>query len=270
MNDINKEFYLPSKFFTSNQAYHTYKNKFDSVLLLFNESENLKDLISGSKISLDEIEADMQVSCGLIFVRSQQLIISILRLCNEGNAEDAEILVRVLFEHYIQMKYIKLKRNGALFLNYRWVAEKRYYDTLEKYIPNDRIFSNNEFKEFRNSLNTKYDQFKQDYINEKGKPRLHWYKGNLASIAKEVNENISYDMIMQISSRYIHCDISGMRRFISGDGEQTVFEASPTTKDLGRILDSTSDIYGRIAIEFAATYKIEIPEAFRKYLKKSD
>ena len=146
MTDRKSEHCSPAKFFSINIAYHEHKEKFDSTLELLNESEILKGIVTGTKYSLDEKEANTQVACGLIFVRCQQLVISILRVCNEGNVEDAGILLRALFEHYIQMKHIKKENNGTLFLNFRWVSEKRYFDTYERNFPDDDLISRDEFK----------------------------------------------------------------------------------------------------------------------------
>jgi hypothetical protein len=269
MTEIITEFYTPVKFFTSNAAYHEFKEKFDSALQLLNESENLKIVVSKGKYSLDENEANTQVACGLIFVRCQQLMVSILRLCNEGNVEDGGILLRSLFEHYIQMKHIKKENNGTLFLNFRWVSEKRYFDTYERNFPNEGLINSEDYKNHKIKYNKEFEQIKKDYLNNKGKPRRQWYKGDLASIARGLKEKITYDFIMQINSPFVHCDVSGMERFISGDDKETIIECSPTTKSLDMILDFTSGFFGRIAVEWATAFKADIPDAFMKYLSKS-
>ncbi|OGC91693.1 MAG: hypothetical protein A2W25_06825 [candidate division Zixibacteria bacterium RBG_16_53_22] len=269
MTDRSREYHKSSNFFISNVAYHEHKAKFDYALELFNESEALKEIVSGVKISFEETEANTQVACGLIFVRCQQLTISILRLCNEGNVEDAGILVRALFEHYLQLKHIKKENNGTLFLNFRWISEKRYFDTYERNFPNSDLIISEEFRNFKVRYNTFFERIKKDYLDKNGKPRRHWYKGDLASIARDVNENITYDFIMQINSPFVHCDVSGMERFISGDDKGTIFECSPTTKSLDMILDFTSGFFGRIVTEWATAFKADIPDTFKKYLIKT-
>jgi hypothetical protein len=269
MAESIRESYTPIKFFTSNVAYHEFKEKFDSTLQLFYDSENLKEVVSGRKISLDDNEANTQVACALIFVRCQQLLISILRLCNEGNMEDAGILLRSLFEHYLQLKHLKRENNGTLFLNFRWVSEKRYFDTYERNYPDSDLIKSEEFKNYQVRYNALFEQVKNDYLDKKGKPRRHWYKGDLAAIAKDLNESITYDFIMQINSPFIHCDVSGMKRFISGDDKETIFDCSPTTKSLDMILDFTSGLFGRIVTEWATAFKADIPDAFKKYLRNN-
>jgi hypothetical protein len=264
------DYYTSPNFFINNVAYQKQKDRFDYNLYLFNESENLKKKLSGLKISTDKQMADVQVACGLIFVRCQQLLISILRLCNEGNVEDAGILLRTLFENYIQMKFIIKNDSGSLFLGYNLIKRKRFIDLVEENDPKAEILKSDDYREFKVKLDKQFNEIKHDYMDRKGEIRQRWCKENLRDIAKDVGSEKIYLFITQTNSPYVHCDSSGMLRFMNGDENETVFDGSPTTEFLDMILDGTSEFFGKVATELAGIFKVDIPESLEKFLKKNN
>ena len=59
MNDLIREYYKPKAFFQNNVAYLKHKDIFEECLNFFNESELLKESISGLKIDDDKNMADI-------------------------------------------------------------------------------------------------------------------------------------------------------------------------------------------------------------------
>ncbi len=270
MNDLIREYYKPKAFFQNNVAYLKHKDIFEECLNFFNESELLKESISGLKIDDDKNMADIQVACGLIFSRCQQFLISLLRLCNEGNLEDAAVLLRALFEHYVQMKYIIQNDYGTLFLNFRWVSHKRYIDAFEMHNSESDLIGTENYNLIKERIIEKYEIIKNDYKTKRGKLQDHWYKGNMSILADSIGSGTVYNFLKHFASPFVHCDISGMTRFISGDEDRTIFDNSPTTESLDIVLNMTKIFFGKVATELAGIYGVETPKIFRIYLKSQN
>jgi len=274
MNDTPSDHYTPEKFFFLNSAYKTFKKQFDSCLSLFRESENLKDEIT----KIGERSED-QIACSLIFLRSQQLIISILRLANEGNAEDARILTRSLFEHYIHLKYIIKKSQGRLFLRFYWIASKRFFDNYQKDSPKENLLRQEELRAAKNAIDDKYNRVKNDFIRKQGKGikrffrhfrkdviRINWSPKKLSAMSKALGEKRIHDFVMKNYSSYVHCDVFNMFRFFKEIDGKFEFENSPRPENMGDILALSAAFFGGIAAHLALISEVHVPHPFSKYL----
>jgi len=255
------EYYTPQKFFINNEVYIKFSRDFNNMLELFSESEKVKDKISGLKMFTAE-----QKACSLIFLKSQHIVISILKLCNEGIAENAGILLRSMYENYIQVKFILEFKLGDQFLNYRIAAIKKYMDSYMKKFPDSNLITA-EYLTFKKKLDDSFEKIKHDYLNKNGEIRERWNSLGIKGMAKKLNEAISYDYIMSIYSAFVHCDVLGMQHYIIEREDNITFDNSPTQDKVDEILKLAYEFFGRIATEWMATFKIEIPTSFTKFLR---
>lgn len=257
------DYYKPENFFKQNTAYYKFKDSFDSLLNLFNESEELKDTITGMTIQNEE-----QTACSLIFAQSQETIISILLLCNEGNRSDAGILLRSLYEYYIQCKYIILNKQGIPFLNYIWVGFKKFQDMSDENIVQMNIRGSKEFERITQYINSQYENIKQEYLTKSGNIRNRWSKLSLRDMAKTIGEEKSYKQIMNTYSPYVHCDVVGMIDMMIPGEKNTGFDNSPKIEGIDSILKISYAFFGRIVTELALSYKIQIPKLLSQFIEK--
>ena len=274
---MNLGYYSPNKFYLSNMAYSKYRQSFDHNLMLFNKSEDFKDKIG--KISLGNWE---QIACGLIFLRCQEFMISILKLCNEGNLEDSRVLTRSLFEHYIHLKYIKKKKQGRKFIAFYWVGIKAFLDDYEHKFP-DGLIGSDEFNGFKNTVLRNYDDVKADYTF-KGRKwlkwlyiflrrhniRRNWSSVRLSIMAKKVKDKKIHDFVMRNYSANVHCDIFGMSRFVKEFGEKIIFDNSPKADNMDDILGLSAQFFGGVVANLAIIYDTDIPQEFLQYLPDTD
>jgi hypothetical protein len=274
---MTSSYYNSSKFFNNNSAYGGYKRQFDHNLMLFNESEEFKDILS--KVSLENWE---QIACSLIFLRSQEFMISILKLCNEGNLEDARIITRSLFEHYIHLKYIKKKKHGRKFIAFYWIGIKAFLDDYENKYP-DNFTNTIEFKSFKDTALKNYEDIKINYAYRGHKLlkwinillrryniRRNWSSVRLSIMAKKVKDKKIHDFVMKNYSANVHCDIFGMSRFIKEFDEKIIFDNSPKSENMDDILGLSAEFFGGIVAHLAELYKTDIPIEFRQYLVNTD
>jgi hypothetical protein len=258
------EYYLPSKFYISNVAYHKHKGHFDSCLGLFRYSEDLKDELSKYKIFTNE-----QRACSLIFVRCQSLLISILKLCNEGNLEDAGILLRSLFEHYVDMKYIIKTECGKRFYNFAIIYRYDFYIKYLTRCPNNPEIKTAEFKEFMDRLTKKFELIKDEYIDKNGKIPQNWAKHDLRCKAEKVGEDLAYEYIIKKYSTVTHCNIVGMKRLFREDESGFEFYSGPTIEGLDEILVLGENIYGNTLTELFGVLGAPLPERLKKFVESN-
>ncbi len=276
MNKSNRSphpYYKPENFYdTKNIAYSEFKLEFDRALQIFIESDKLKEKIK--KYFNNEQYASM-----LIFAASQNLFISILKLCNEGIADVAGILLRSLFEDYVQIKYIKKKKLGSLFINFLWISLKRELDRSEMHISNTQFVEGSAYQANKALINEQYIKYKDDYtkknrkwnkvrtwFNPKEIIQYNWSGKNLLKMAKNVGERASYNTIMPFHSKFVHCDPYGLMGFLKGGGNSTIIENSASTEGIELTLNVSIEIYSRIAIEMASSFDMPIPDLFRQFI----
>jgi len=271
------EYYKPENFFIKNQAYQNYKDKFDHILMLFNRSEDLKKELSKVKLTSNE-----HFACSLIFLRSQEFIISILKLCNEGNAEDARIITRSLFEHYVHFKFIKKKNLGGKFIRFYWVRIKSFLEDYEHESPNSSLSGTREYMDFKANVFYHYSKVKNDYKRggswfrkivlkiKRQYFRQNWSPKKLSKMAKIVKDKKIRKFVMTNYSSYVHCDIFGMSKFIKEYGENIIFDNSPKPENMDDILGLTSAFFGGIVAHLTELFGLKVVEDFEPYLPGTD
>ena len=257
------DYYKPENFFKSNFAYQSHKEFFNELLDLFNQSEEVKDHITGITIQNEE-----QTACSLIFIQSQKTVISILLLCNEGNRSDAGILLRSLYEYYVQCKFIKMEKQGILFLDYYWVGLKKIIDMSDNDLIHMKIKGSREYDTFTEYVNERYESVKKKYLNKNGKIRDRWSKLNLRVMAEMVGEENSYDQVMKTFSPYVHCDVLGMIDMMIPGEKTTTFDNSPKIESIDLILRMSCEFFGRIVAELALIFDVPIPNYFKQFVKR--
>jgi hypothetical protein len=257
--------YNADKFFNSNAAYHKHKMHFDSCLELFRFSEDSKEELSRHKIFTAE-----QRACALIFVRSQSLLISMLKLCNEGNLEDSGILLRSLFELYVDMKYIIKTKSGRRFLNFDIIYRYIVFTESMRRDPNNPKMKTFEFCDYMKNLTGEFNKIKDEYISKKGKLSFYWSKHDLSRKSNLVGEDISYEYLIRKYSAVAHCNAFGMRRLFKEDENGFEFYSGPTLEGLDEILFHCENLYGRILTELFGVLEAPVPENLKKYIKTSD
>jgi len=276
MNDKKNilDYYKPENFYTNNTAYAKYKDKFDHGLRAFQESEEIKDKI---KIYYNQ----EQLTSMLIVADAQNLFMAILKICNEGLADVAGILLRSIFEDNIQLRYIKKHKLGDKFNNYFWISLKKYYDHAEKYIPKSELRNNKEYLDRKEFINKQFEKYKENYtkkirkwnnIKSWFKPQKvvlnKWSKKSLFKMATNLGEKETYNTIMPYHSKFVHCDPHGLANFLQGNENSRIIDNSASLREIDLVLYVSTEIFCKIAIEMAASFEIEIPEFFKKYIKK--
>lgn len=273
-NNKTHPYYMVENFYdTNNVAYAEHKREFDYALQGFVESEKLKEQIK-------KYYNNEQYSSMLIFAAAQNLYISILKLCNEGLADVAGILLRSLFEDYIQVKYINKNKLGSLFINYLWISMKHEIDNAEKRIPESEIMNSQTYQANRALIYDKYDKYKCDYtkyfrkwykISSWFKPRkrlqFNWSGKSLFKMAKDVGERASYNTIVPFHSKHVHCDPHGLVGFLKGDEDSITIENSASKEGIDLILKVSTEIFSKIGVEMAMSFSMSMPDYFNKFIK---
>lgn len=251
------DYFNPENFFKNNLAYSTHRNWFDFNLELFNKSEELKNIVKGKEITTWEQDAT-----SLIFLKSQHLVISILRVCNEGIPEVGKILLRSLYENYISIKYIMKHKLGHKFMYYSIIATKNIFDIYEKHYPDSILLTSNEYLELKPKLEEAHGQIKDNYPDKN-----RWSDVDRRKIAEDLNELSSYDYIFKLGSAYVHCDSSAMQHYKDEKPGVSNFDNSPTEKGIDEVLHLTAESFRGIVNEWVSSFEIEPTDIFKKSIK---
>ena len=272
-------YYEPSVFFKNNKAYADYTDKFDALLNLFNESEKLKDIVTAkSKFTNWE-----QMACSFIFLRCQESIISIMKLCNEGNQSDARILTRSLYEFYIHHKYIIKTKTGRMFVLFHIIAMKRFIDDLENKYPDKELVESTEYAEFKKELIENYEKIKDKFIISRGSDkrktvkwsqkiqlRRNWSPKSLREMAESVGDKRIHHFVMSNYSSNVHCDIFALSHYLKEFGDKIEFDNAPKSENMNDILELAIIFFGAIVARWLNLLNIEVRSPFSNYLLDTD
>ena len=246
----------PEEFFIQNEAYEKHKELFNRCLTLLKESEDLKIQLSGMEI--DQAE---QQAVSLIFLKSQVLLSWIVKGCNEGRGDIARLLLRSLFESYINAKYILKHQKGEEFLDYRVAARKKFFESYERKFPHSPLLTP-EYRIFKRNLEEMFERVWDRYTDKNGKIRNRWSKYDLRAMAENVGESLTYDYIMAIYSAYVHCDVEGLSRFVRNNDNEVIFDNSPAVQDIEEFLLLGSIFFKDIVVVWAGACKAKVPTVF--------
>lgn len=244
----------PQQFFIQNEAYMEHKEKFDCSLAILKASEDLKGVLSGKRI--DNAEQD---AISRIFLKSQVLFSAIVKSCNEGTIEISKILLRSLFENYVNSRFILQHEFGEKFLDYRVAAAKKYCDSYEVKFPHDPHLSTEEYKVFKKKLDEDFRKVKHLYADKNGRILKSWSRYHLRAMSDKMGETLTYDYIMSIYSAYVHCDPGGMRQYHRIENKQDIFDNNPSTKDIDELLTLGVIFFRNIVGDWAKSFNIKVP-----------
>jgi hypothetical protein len=222
----------PEEFYIINEAYIQHKNLFDLSLALLRASDD------------------------------QMLFMSLVKLCNDGRGDIAKILLRSLFENFVNAIFIRKHQLGEIFIDYRVAATKKFYDAFENKFPDSPLLATGEFREFRVNLEKMFGKVKHRYTNRNGRILNSWSKKDLRAKSRDIGELLTCDYIMSIYSAYVHCDPVGTQHYVRNEKNETILDNNPRIDDLEELLNLSSVFFREIVINWARAFNAEVPQIF--------
>lgn len=275
-------------FFNKTSAfYHQFKAHFDTVEAIFIEAEKSTQLIKGMEI---EKFTDEQMALTALLARCQKLLISILKLSSEGHGEDAGILVRTLFEIYINMEYMSKYKLGSKFIGYASITLKMFYDILEKHTLDPSLLEKDDYRHWKESLDRKFNDIATIYKNKKGGITKNWSGIDLRTMSRDLDEKelteiaetnekdskvfdknelmgekeVTYELIQKRHSIFVHCDPHGLEGFVKDEDKIIMFTDAPSSNEIELVLITSKNVFARIAILWQQSFNITPTELIEK------
>ncbi len=221
------------------------------------------------------------IAFSVILVRCQKLMYSVLILCSVGHGEDAAVLVRILYENWIQMRFIRKNDLAKKFIDYSLIAQKNYLDILEQSFPDMPNSKTQEYRDNKSKLDENYKNVVDQFLDNKGKVKKQWsisLKDMAINLAKDEKietdkredkkkpskEELLYERIMRHLSTFIHCDSRGLNNFVFDNANTIIFDSRPSEKEVDHVLIRSKAFFSKINAEWAITYNFSLPETILK------
>jgi hypothetical protein len=188
-----------------------------------------------SEISGPPNEKQYKIITLFFFIKSWRTFQSIRLLCSKKLSEDADILLRSLFEVVVNLKYISMdwQKRIELFIGYDYVQRQKLLDKLKTLGDPlaDKILQSSP-EVVREVLNV-YSKLRDDYPN-----MLRWSNKSIEAMAKDVGLEKHY-IIYRVLSDHVHPSPRATLKYFSQGPAGIVVGPSPSDDDIARHLHTT-------------------------------
>ena len=173
---------------------------------------------------------------------------SVKLLCRQGQAKDAALILRSMFEDLVDFKYMHEHKNEIIdFIEYDSYIRLKMGETLLRSGPptidRDRVEKRND--ELRRQWNRVKHKF--SYKDKKGKTRIHdrWTKASLRGTAQKVGLDSVYDFLYgYISTSFEHsASIVGDNYILGRNGDNMTVSVGATEEFVREVLTSARGIF---------------------------
>lgn len=131
---------------------------------------------------------------------------------------DGAMVLRGVYDAMLQALYI-LKDASArnerarLYLDYFWVEKKSTLELLDRNPTQfaKRISQSPRRTNAEPAIESEYQRVLPQFQNKKGKPRDHWYEGNLRDLARSVGLEPEYEILQRQLSGVVHSSSYALR-----------------------------------------------------------
>ena len=187
-------------------------------------------------------------------------------LCSNKLAEDAEILLRSLFEMAVNLTYISkdpLKR-ARLFLEYDFIQRKELLETLLK-------ADNQWAKKILDGTNPEpLNELEKDYNRVKGNypDKWRWSGKSIREMCKDVGLELHYASVYWLSSNLAHTNPRAMLQYIVDNENGLLIGKEPSDKYIEKILLPTYTYFLTILIIKNESFDLGFNESIQELLEE--
>ena len=156
--------------------------------------------------------------------------LAISKLINQGFVEDANILLRAMFEILVTTLFIKQnpEKRAIKYLEFSHIEKYR----LIKVLPHPNSYLEYDAK--------RIEEIKRDYfrVEKNYKNKSSWSQHNIREMAQKVGLQDVYDLVYRFQSQFVHTTPEGMQSYISKIPTGFLINLEP--KNIGFYLGITS------------------------------
>ena len=198
----------------------------------------------------------------LLFSKAFKTYKGISILCKEGYGQDAGILLRSLFEIYVNIAYIskdKSEERAKRYYEYSYIKKKHLVELFDNYRLEEEGFKDaGEFiRRNREEIYRLYNKVKDNYKNENGKKdEFRWSGKSIKGMASECGLGTDYAVVFFIFSQLVHSSSMTERSYVHANiaGRQIASDVGPSEEYIEIVLPHSSGIFLRILEKFNSVF----------------
>lgn len=196
---------------TKKYLFEKFKEAFKTAGYLLAEGIELLNICEDKDIPLDSV---VKIVFHYLYIKGLNHFWGIFLLCKEGLGDQSSILLRVLLELLINMKYIGDDENKAKrFADYEFAARKKQLNVVEKHSSLVGINVLESWLKNKPGIETGFNRFKQDYITDR-RQLESWSGKKISQIAKDSEMEKDYDLVYKYMSLLVHSSPGIAQRYM--------------------------------------------------------
>ena len=176
------------------------------------ENREVLRVIRGINRRLNRIEARTKrkyiekLTILFIFSKSVGTYKAMQRLIQNGYDGDAYVLMRSLFENFVNAKYIEQSPypRAKIFLDFDWLVRHQLMTTLEKDQASSMTQSTSTKKNTAQEIRGNYRNAIQHRRYHGIKTKLNWSGKSIREMADAIQLSKMYKQVYKLSSQYVH------------------------------------------------------------------
>jgi hypothetical protein len=186
--------------------------------------------------------------------------VSVAILCKAGHGADAVKIARSMFETYVSLRYLLLRR-GELkdFLDFDAVARYKRLQYFKFKLP--ELYASIPAEKI-NAVNDAFRAVEKKFTDSKGKVRERWCRHSLAEMARVTGLAKMYDLFYRHASSLHHADPMGLAMLI--DGKTLEIRPGPTERHVGIAMRMATLILHETLSEYSKLIGVDRSEVFKR------
>lgn len=190
----------------------------------------------------------------LLFSKAFKTYKAINIFCKEGYGQDAGILLRSLFEIYVNIAYIskdEREKRAKRYYEYSYVAKKHLVELVDNYGLEQKGFKGaaKAVQRNRGEIYRFYNAVINNYKNERGEiDEFHWSGKSIRKMAIECGLETDYGVLFWLYSGLVHSSplVELSYVHVNIEDREIAADIGPSEEDIEGVLPHSNAIFARI------------------------
>lgn len=209
-------------------------------------------------------DSDYEYVMSLLFSKAFKTYKGINILCKEGYGQDAGILLRSLFEIYVNVAYIlkdDSEKRAKRYYEYSYIARKRSVELFDEHRLGEKGFKGAEeaIQKNKEEIYESYNRVKNNYIDEeRKKDEFRWSGKSIKKMARDCGLGTDYAVVYSIFSELVHSNPMVERLYVHVNikNREIAADIGPSEEYIGVVSAHGNTIFLRILEDFNAAFNL--------------
>lgn len=235
--------------------------KFEKDFVNFDAICNITDEIFDQGWKIKE-KSDYEYVMSLLFSKAFKTYKGINILCKEGYGQDAGILLRSLFEIYVNIAYIskdESEKRAKRYYEYSYIKKQHLVELFDNYRLEKEGFKDagQSIQRNREEIYKLYNKVKGNYKNENGgKDEFHWSGKSIKRMASECGLGTDHAYVFFIFSQLVHSSSMTESSYVHANitERQIASDVGPSEEYIEAVLPHSNNIFLKILERFDSVF----------------